>query len=72
MTDHRLAIGGLYAVTPDTTDSIWLLAHVREALAGGVQVVQYRSKSPDRTLKLEQAREVAALCGNAGRPVHRQ
>jgi thiamine-phosphate pyrophosphorylase len=66
MTVHRLAIRGLYAVTPDTTDSIWLLSRVREALAGGVRVVQYRSKSPDRMLKRGQARELAALCATRG------
>jgi len=66
MTDQRLAISGLYAVTPDTGDSAWLLARVREALAGGVRVVQYRSKSADRTLKLEQARALAALCAMRG------
>jgi thiamine-phosphate pyrophosphorylase len=62
MTDHRSSVSGLYAVTPDTTDGVWLRARVEQALAGGARVVQYRSKSPDRVLKLQQARELAALC----------
>jgi len=66
MTDHRLAISGLYAVTPDTVDSTGLLARVGEAVAGGVRLVQYRSKSPDRKLKREQAGGLATLCATRG------
>jgi thiamine-phosphate pyrophosphorylase len=62
MLDHRCAVSGLYAVTPDIVDSAWLVARVRQALAGGARVVQYRSKSPDRTLRLEQASALAAVC----------
>ena len=62
MTDRRSSISGLYAVTPDAVESAWLRARVEQALAGGARVVQYRSKSPERALRLSQARELAALC----------
>jgi hypothetical protein len=35
---HRVA--GLYAITPDTTDSIDLVRRTAEAIAGGAAIVQ--------------------------------
>jgi thiamine-phosphate pyrophosphorylase len=66
MTDRSSAIRGLYAVTPDSDDGVWLRARVLQALRGGARVVQYRSKNPDHAFKLEQARELAALCRSQG------
>ena len=48
-------IKGLYAITPDETDTAELLRKVRLALLGGVRVLQYRNKAADATLRLAQA-----------------
>lgn len=53
---------GLYAVTPECPDAAILVSAVEAALAGGVRLVQYRSKSPDATLRLEQAMILRRLC----------
>lgn len=58
----RRAIRGLYAITPDTPDTDVLLAKVRQVLAGGARVLQYRNKSPSAALKREQASALLALC----------
>lgn len=58
----KLAIKGLYAITPETADTAQLLDKTRAALAGGAQLVQYRSKSADVALKHEQATELLELC----------
>ena len=55
-------IEGLYAVTPDDTDSARLLTRVRAALAGGVRLVQYRNKVADAAQRLQQATALCALC----------
>jgi thiamine-phosphate pyrophosphorylase len=55
-------IRGLYAVTPDLADTPALLGQVEAALAGGARLLQYRNKIADATLRLEQARALAALC----------
>ncbi len=54
--------GGLYAITPETTDTARLLMQVEAALAGGVAAVQYRDKSGDIARRHEQASELVALC----------
>lgn len=56
------AIKGLYAITPETGDTVQLLLKTRAALVGGANVVQYRSKSTDIALKHEQATELLELC----------
>lgn len=56
------AIRGLYAVTPEATDTGVLLGLLRTALAGGVAVVQYRSKTTTSSQRLEQARLIKDLC----------
>jgi thiamine-phosphate pyrophosphorylase len=55
-------ISGLYAVTPDTTDSPELLARVEAALSGGARLLQYRNKSASAALRLTQGRALLALC----------
>lgn len=59
----------LYAVT----DNAWLSGRslascVKEALAGGATFVQLRDKQASTELLVHQARELKALCGNAGVP----
>jgi len=55
-------VGGLYAVTPDTTDTAQLKAQVEAALVGGAALVQYRNKTADPDLRVVQARALQALC----------
>lgn len=54
-------IKGLYALTPDSSDTEDLLRRVRLALTGGVQVLQYRNKIADNALRLNQARALREL-----------
>ncbi len=56
------AIKGLYAITPEHSDTATLLALIRQALQGGAQLVQYRSKSENIALKHAQASELLTLC----------
>lgn len=56
---------GLYAVTPDTVDSVSLLSQVA-AVAPHIDILQYRNKSEDAALRLEQARALADLCRRHG------
>ena len=60
---------GLYAVTPEDSDTTSLLRAVEAALAGGARLVQYRSKSPDAELRLEQAGTLRLLCERYGVPL---
>ena len=55
-------VSGLYAVTPELTDSIALISKVDAALRGGARVVQYRSKLSADSLRRAQAGEIANLC----------
>lgn len=47
-------IEGLYAITPDCTDTADLLRRTRLVLAGGARVLQYRNKSADAALRMTQ------------------
>lgn len=55
-------IKGLYAVTPDWSDTARLLEQAKAALQGGVSVLQYRNKTASYELKREQASELMWLC----------
>jgi thiamine-phosphate pyrophosphorylase len=52
---QKPVINGLYAITPDTTDTAELLRRSRWVLAGGARVLQYRNKSADAALRMSQA-----------------
>ena len=56
------AIRGLYAITPDSTDTLALLAGVEAALSGGARLLQYRNKTADGALQLAQGKALLALC----------
>lgn len=59
--DARTArVAGLYAVTPECTDTARLVAQVIAAVAGGAALVQYRSKTLDAASRRAQARALAA------------
>jgi thiamine-phosphate pyrophosphorylase len=56
---------GLYAVTPDASDSRELLDKVAAALEGGISLLQYRRKKRD----VAEARDVVKLARGRGVPV---
>ena len=60
---------GLYLVTPDWTDTPLLAQRVAQALTGRPALLQYRSKSLNPALRLEQARCLHRLCQEAGVPM---
>jgi thiamine-phosphate pyrophosphorylase len=64
----RRALRGLYAITPEMTDTRVLLARAEACLAGGAAALQYRAKSLDPVLAREQARALAAACRRHGVP----
>ena len=55
-------ISGLYAITPDLGDTQKLIQQVRLALEGGTRWLQYRNKSADQLLRLQQATALMRLC----------
>lgn len=55
------AIKGLYAITPDCSDTRELLRKTRLALEGGASVLQYRNKTAAPALRLEQAQALREL-----------
>lgn len=55
-------IRGLYAITPDMTDTAVLVAATRQTLEGGARLIQYRNKAACPALRLEQASSLAHLC----------
>lgn len=57
---------GLYAITPDGTDSERLLRLVERALAGGTRLLQYRNKSAAPAQRLTEARALVALANRHG------
>ena len=62
MSAARARVRGLYAVTPDLSDTARLARLVGAALEGGARLVQYRNKVATPQLKLEQARALKNLC----------
>lgn len=68
-SSHALRLRGLYAITPQMADTARLCLRVRECISGGAALVQYRQKGLDHAHALQQARELAALCREAGVPL---
>ncbi|HBH35155.1 MAG TPA: thiamine phosphate synthase [Gammaproteobacteria bacterium] len=54
-----MKLSGLYAIT---TPSENLPQQVEAAIAGGARVIQYRDKSSDQSLRLEQAWQLSMIC----------
>jgi len=50
----RAQVSGIYAITPETEDTVELLARVSAALAGGIRLFQYRNKTGSEPLRREQ------------------
>lgn len=63
---RRSSLRGLYAITPETRDTPWLVNAVAAAIAGGARVVQYRNKSSETGLRLAQAGALAQVCRDGG------
>ncbi|APV49111.1 thiamine-phosphate diphosphorylase [Betaproteobacteria bacterium GR16-43] len=59
---------GLYAITPERSDTERLVREVTAALEGGAALVQYRAKEADAALALEQARRLLDRCREFGVP----
>ena len=55
-------INGLYAITPETSDSNRLLRDVEAALRGGASMLQYRAKHLAPSVKANQAQALQLLC----------
>jgi len=62
----RIKLSGLYAITPEEQDTPRLTALVGSALAGGVRLVQFRSKNTLPELRRSQAAELLRLCRASG------
>jgi thiamine-phosphate pyrophosphorylase len=60
---------GLYAITPEVSDTGALVRSVEECLAGGAVMIQYRAKRAPAALALEQARRLAGACRAARVPL---
>lgn len=69
MTFKPERLRGLYVVTPDWPDTDRLAAAVRDAIAGGAVLVQYRNKAADRLLRHRQAGALQRICVDAGVPL---
>ena len=59
-------LSGLYLVTPDWDDTAKMLDCSEQALRSGVTILQYRHKTANAALRLEQARALQALCRRHG------
>lgn len=60
--DFHPGISGLYALTPDDSNTAELLRKVRLAFTGGARILQYRNKIASRALQREQAGALSDLC----------
>jgi thiamine-phosphate pyrophosphorylase len=58
----RPGIEGLYAITPDVHNNSSLSAMTRQVLMGGARLLQYRNKTANIALRVEQACLLAGLC----------
>ena len=65
-TASRPKLAGLYALTPDLSDTATLSLRTEAALAGGVSAVQYRNKAAPAALRREQAGALRELCKARG------
>ena len=60
---------GLYAITPDEPDTQHLLQRIEPVLGAGVALLQYRNKTADAALRLDQALMLQLLCGRYSVPL---
>jgi thiamine-phosphate pyrophosphorylase len=60
---------GLYAITPDQSDTSWLVSAVAQAIEGGIVALQYRNKVASVNLQKEQAIALQTLCQKSNIPL---
>ncbi len=63
-----MRLRGLYAITPDNADSAALIEKARQALEGGIALLQYRNKLAGPAQRHSEAKELAALARRHGVP----
>jgi thiamine-phosphate pyrophosphorylase len=63
-----MKLRGLYAITPDGSDSVLLADKVAAALEGGIAALQYRNKTADPEQRFAEATRLRALCRSHGVP----
>ena len=68
-TRRARVLRGLYAITPDETDTVRLLALTEGVLAGKPALLQYRNKLAGPGLRREQAAALLDRCRAAGVPL---
>ncbi|MES1981253.1 MAG: thiamine phosphate synthase [Pseudomonadota bacterium] len=61
MNRKAWSLKGLYAITPDCANTADLQRRVQLALTGGARILQYRNKTADPGLRLEQAQALRQL-----------
>jgi thiamine-phosphate pyrophosphorylase len=64
--ERAARLRGLYAITPECDDDEALVALVRQAIAGGAKLVQYRAKRLGALARARQARALALACRERG------
>lgn len=57
---------GLYAITPDTPDTDWLLSASEALVKAGCPTLQYRDKTSSESLRQRRAEHLARLCRDHG------
>lgn len=62
-------VAGLYAITPEDSDTARLARRAEAALSGGASVLQYRNKSADHALRRIQAGRLLELCRRHATPL---
>ncbi|NDI87404.1 thiamine phosphate synthase [Undibacterium crateris] len=60
--ESQAGLRGLYLVTPDWDDTRQLISVTEQALLGGAALVQYRHKTANPVLRMQQASELLQLC----------
>ena len=63
-----MKLRGLYAITPDSSDTAVLLAKVRSALQGGIAVLQYRNKFAGVVQRRAEVLALLGMCRRRGVP----
>ena len=67
---NRPVFRGLYAITDNhLTPPETMLLQVKQALAGGARMLQYRDKGSDLQIRRDQAESLLKLCRQAGVPL---
>ncbi|HBV21147.1 MAG TPA: thiamine phosphate synthase [Nitrosomonas sp.] len=69
LKNRNQSIHGLYGITPNLIDTAVLLNQTEQILTGGAQLIQYRNKIADKTLRRHQANLLLRLCRTYATPM---